>query len=117
MECPPVVQLEQRLQQQPQEVDLEVGMPVVIAGLTSSPELNGMSGYILGLDGRSGRFMVEIEGVGSKRIKGSNLLYDEDCEFDEDDGEGCEHSECSVSGRSDHFKSKFQGSLTAPACP
>jgi hypothetical protein len=35
---------------------------VVIKGLTSQPDLNGVSGRVLGWDGGSSRFMVQPDG-------------------------------------------------------
>ena len=52
--------------------------------------------------------------MGFKKINGSNLVFDEDCEIDDEDGNGAV-SMC-VSGRPDHDVKGSSGSNTAPAC-
>jgi hypothetical protein len=98
------------------EIELEEGMPVVIVGLVGSPELNGRSGFILGYDAASGRWKVGIDGVAPKKIKAINLVFDEECEFDDDDDGNSDERESCFSGRPDHDVIKYTGSLAAPAC-
>ncbi len=56
------------------------GAIVYIDGLTSAPELNGRIGCVLGFDSCSGRYKIDVEGFGPKRIKRCNLLIEEDVE-------------------------------------
>ena len=56
------------------------GAIVCIDGLTSAPELNGRIGCVLGFDSCSGRYEIDVEGFGAKRIKRCNLLIEEDVE-------------------------------------
>ena len=86
---------------------------MIIAGLEGAPHLNGLSGFSLGFDVASSRWKVDIEVVGFKKIKASNLVLDEDCETDDEDGNGAV-SMC-VSGRPDHDVKGSSGSYTAPA--
>jgi len=51
---------------------------IYIDGLTSAPELNGRIGCVLGFDSCSGRYKIDVEGCGAKRIKRCNLLIEED---------------------------------------
>ena len=97
---PSASQLRQQQEQQLQEFELEEGMPVIIAGLEGAPHLNCLSGFLLGFDVASGRRKVDIEGAGFKATKASNLVFDEHCETEDEDGNGAV-SMC-VSGRPDH---------------
>lgn len=49
------------------------GADVDIFGLVGAKELNGKRGRLQFLDGPSGRWQVEVDGVGAKRLKPDNL--------------------------------------------
>merc|ERR1711957_267210 len=54
-------------------VALTAGVFVQIHGLQGAKELNGRSGRLQMLDVASGRWQVEVEGAGLKRLKPENL--------------------------------------------
>ncbi|CAJ1437136.1 unnamed protein product, partial [Effrenium voratum] len=59
--------------QQGQPQALAAGAAVRVYGLQGAPELNGREAVVQSFDEASGRYIVELSGGGTKKIKGANL--------------------------------------------
>ena len=65
--------------------DIESGDTVIINGLERAPELNGKVGVVNGVDSKTGRYIIDVEGCqGTRRIKRCNILAMSDLGDDSD---------------------------------
>ena len=85
--------------------ELQEGMCVKIVGLVGNPVLNGCAGVLLGFDSDSGRWKVELDFLGPKKIKAANIVIDEDPFSQDEEEEKSEYEEVS-GGRARGTKTK-----------
>ena len=65
--------------------DIKSGDTVIINGLERAPELNGKVGVVNGVDSKTGRYIIDVEGCqGTRRIKRCNILAMSDLGDDSD---------------------------------
>ena len=58
---------------------------MIINGLERAPELNGKVGVVIGVDSKTGRYLIDVEGCqGTRRIKRCNILARSDLGDDSD---------------------------------
>ena len=58
---------------------------MIINGLERAPELNGKVGVVIGVDSKTGRYLIDVEGCqGTRRIKRCNILAMSDLGDDSD---------------------------------